>query len=251
MHAYRNKNMPEQVVVRADRDPRLDALDNWELVEDAEVPEASKIVLDRAAAERASIEEAARRRLEDAKGEARGLVNRATDSETTLEGAREPSPTAANAYPEPEPGVAALDKEHPRRKVEDTISYEEGRRRYEQALANPPTTGVLARAHADQRSGAVQIGPNPQEHPKGRAELAAANLSGGTDGGVLQRGRVATQGTDGGTEGGEAASEKDSDVPPKSAKAEDWRRFAVERRGLSQEQAAGLTKDELIERFGR
>lgn len=219
-YTYRNTNTGD-VYTLADRDSRLDALSNWELVEDADVPERVEQALDRAAGERATIEAAAGHRLDITKAGAEGKVNKTTADETSLPSDSPPVATFYSHQPEQpmspgglldkdeltgRPGVNAKQigpnpEEHPSTREE----LEEQARRDEE---NPPTTGVLARAKADHRSGAVQIGPNPEEH-RGEGNTA----------------------------------------PAKSAKKAAWVDYAVSR-GASEDEAKGLPKEELVERYG-
>jgi hypothetical protein len=171
MYAYKNDNTG-QVVCFAEKDPRLESLDNWKSIDASEVPASAAHLADLAAAERASIEAAAAARLDETAAAAVGTVHKAAAKHTSVPGASQPTPTLSTGAGPQESLAAALDKEHPARAV-DATSFEENRRAAEAEMANPPTDGVLKRAKADHKSGATQIGDNPEEHAGPKAAKAA------------------------------------------------------------------------------
>jgi hypothetical protein len=225
MVTYRNKNNRDHVVTFPERDARLEALDNWERVDDAEVPEEAAELAAIVEAERRSIEEAAQHRLDATKGLAEGKVNEAAAKSASIEGAGAGSPTLAHAGPKGATGTAAaLDKDHPDRKSA-TASFDENKAAADAEIADPPKDGVLARAKADHREGRTQIGDNPEEHAGPRAAAARKAAADKTD-------------------AGKAAA-----APAASADKATWVSWAVSQ-GATTEAANGMTKDQLIGQYG-
>jgi hypothetical protein len=151
----------------------------------------------------------------------------------------------------------------------DSTSQEINRRMAEEEIANPPQTGVLTRAKDDQKKGRTQIGPRPEEHPAGMAAKAGAydepqpegtvpvgepGTGDATEAKAAADAEAAAQAAppeDGGAKGGEAAGAPAPSAPPaKSAPKAEWITYVTEVRGVPQDEAAGYTKDELIEKYG-
>lgn len=306
MYAYRNKNT-SQVVVYTDKNPRLEALKEWETVGADQVPRSSADATARAVAERASIEAAAAIRYDTAQGSAMQTVAASMSRETTNVGGgqvrSEPLPTLSTLSGSPEQAtslIPLLAKQDPARRV-DATPQELNRQLAQDEIDNPPTTGVLARAKDDQRRGVTQIGPNPTDHPQPR--LAAAGL--GQPEGDNERHKAAdghagsgpvgaqvdgaegpgshagygpqgigagsqadqprTGAGDAGAEGGEAPrvdADADGDAdgdgedanapepPAKSAGKPEWVQHAVTAHGVPEAEANGMTKAQLIEKYG-
>lgn len=151
-HLYRNKNTGDEYML-ADRDPSLDARPNFEYVGTADGDNAAAT----ANAERDSIAAAAQYRSGKATAPtpagaavpttshtstaAREIVTDADRDEAGVTGA-----SATQIGPHPEL--------HPR-------TQEELEAQAAHDVANPPTTGVLARAKADQKSGRTATARKP------------------------------------------------------------------------------------------
>lgn len=236
MPTYENINTPGQRVTYPQPNGRLEALANWRRVDDG--AETDSTVIDRAAAERQSIEEAGRRRLSEVRQNHEAAAEIAGRTAEGSEGLA--NQTASHFAPA---GYQATD-------------------------------GVLSRAKADQRAGALQIGDADSEaHPRTRegleAKAAADSLAihaAGTDPGtgVLARskpdtpvgGHLAATSTvvtaGGSAETPETAPAESGEsgeggvVPPRNGTTGAWRAYAVEHLGLTQEEADGKTRDELI-----
>lgn len=219
--AYKNTNTG-QVVAYPAENSRLEALAEWERTHEGNVTYAVADAHDRAAAQQASIEAAAAIRLDTAAGAAAAGIAAATAANTAAGGnAGQPLPTltTTGAGEASTSLVGLLNKDDPARSTAATSSFEENKRRAEEEIAHPPKDGVLARAKRDQKSGAVQIGDNPEEHA-GPAAAAAAGEAG-----------------DGSTR------------PADSADKAAWVDYAVSR-GANRSAAAGQTKQQLIDAYG-
>lgn len=168
--AYRNVRT-KQVIGLTEVDPRFEAQNEWERCDPGEVKYAVADAYDRALAERRSIEAAAAIRLDSAAGSAiRGVAAAAAYNTGNAAGEGhqpEPLPTLSTGDAgEKQQLVPLLDKTDPLRRT-TTTSAEDHERAAEYEIANPPRSGVLARAKADHKSGATQISeplrPSPQE----------------------------------------------------------------------------------------
>ncbi len=139
------------------------------------------------------------------------------------------------------------------------------------------TEGVLARAKGDQAEGRLQIGPDPEQHPRTREELEAkaqadseriAALApeqssvlerAGVDDGIPEPKQAdpdesGPDRTDRDVEEDaeeEEAEEEGPAQPAKSASVGEWRTYAVEARDADADEVAGMTKSELISRYGQ
>lgn len=234
---YRNTNTGD-VVHLADRDPRLDALHNWQLV-DGEVPARVLQALELAAAERRIIEDAGRARLERAKEKADAAVAAATALETPAD-AGALVPAAAHYTVSVAPPAQILVPSIPPRPGKPSTP-EELQAQAEWDRVNPPRTSVLQRARADQRAGRTQIGENPEQHPVGRAALeaqAAYDSENPPAGGVLERVNVDDQG------------DEQAAAPKRNGTRAEWVTHAVEVHGADAEAAEAMTRDQLIEQYG-
>lgn len=199
MFVYRNRNTGDEFAF-PQRDPDLDNRANFELVTDAEPSDMAKVAAERAAAQQASIEQAATARLDNTKGLADGSISESEARERTLPGAAQPVPTAsamtAVAPTEAPPLAKALEEgreavaqigpnphEHPATPAEvaEQAAWE---------AEHPPTGGVLKRRADAMRRGAGQIGHDPEVHPVGPEEVAAQaawERDNPPAGGVLER----------------------------------------------------------------
>lgn len=223
---YRNSNTGD-VYHLAGRDPQLDALANWRILEDAEVPAEALAALEIAAAERRILEEAAQHRLAQVKDKADASVSTATTLESGVASGSPVVPTAVHHITPPADRTPVLEKNQ----VQDRISREELEARAAYDLANPPTTSVLQRAYADQRAGRTQIGDNPDEHPVGQVAAAAQgahDVENPPAGGVLER----------------------DEAPKRNAARAEWLAYA-EARGANPEAVAEMTRDQLAVEFGK
>lgn len=240
--AYKNRNTG-QVVAFPGPSPRLEALDEWQRTTASEVTYSVADAHDRAAAERESIEAAAAIRLDGAQGAAaRGIAaSRSVNVAPDLGTQPQPLPTLSTSDAgEQQNLVTLLDKDDELRKVA-TTSFEENKRRADEEIAHPPTDGVLARAKRDHKTGATQIGPDPEDHA-GPAAARAKGLD--TDASPADAG-VTGPGVDTGQTGqtGDGGPER----PGASAKKDEWVEYAVSR-GVSREEAIGLTIAQLQDR---
>lgn len=231
MIAYKNRNTGQVVPFPAEN-PRLEALNEWERVDSAQVPATAAAANDLARAQRATIEAAAKIRYDTAAGRAQAVLAEAGRTETAAAGpAAQPLPTLSHADAAPTQAtslVALLDKEDPARRAPST-SYEETRRIAEAEAADPPRDGVLARAKRDQRTGATQVASNAEEKPGPPATHENTKV---TDGG-------------GGTEPAAGAATAPAAHAPKA----DWVAYAVSR-GATDVDANGLTKQQLVDKYG-
>lgn len=214
--AYKNVNTG-QVVSYTNPNPRLEASQVWKTVDAGQVTLPIADAHDRAAAERESIEAAAAIRLDSAAGAAAAGLLGATAANTPAGGpgtAPGPLPTLSTGNAgEVQNIVPMLDKDDPSR-ASATTPFEENKRLAEQEIASPPREGVLKRAKRDHKTGATQIGDNPEEHPGPRASKAAAGAR-----------------------------------PADNAGKEAWVDYA-ERRGADRGVAAGKTTRQLIAEYG-
>lgn len=174
--AYKNKNTDE-VVAYAEPQPRLEALGEWERCDTSEVSYTVADAHDRAAAERASIEAAAALRLDSAAGSAIAGVAAASAYNTnaaagdgTIAG---PLPTLSTGTAgEQQQRVPVLAKDDALRDNNAT-PFEVNKQLADQEIASPPSDGVLKRAKRDHKTGATQIGANPEEHATVKAAKGA------------------------------------------------------------------------------
>jgi hypothetical protein len=255
--AYKNKNTG-QVVAYPTPDARLEALDEWERAEASEVTFSVADAHDRAAAERASIEAAAAIRLDTAAGAAALGIAGAKAANEAAGGSGQPGPLptlSTGDAGERQQLVSLLDKGNDARAAA-TTSFEENKRLADEEILHPPADGVLARAKRDHKTGATQIGENPQEHAGPRA-AAAAGHSGGHGG---HGGHHGGTGSDAGTVGGDTAGTTSTGTtstgttstevkrPADSAGKSDWVDYAVYR-GADRGEASGKTKPQLQEQY--
>lgn len=191
MHTYRNINTGD-VHTFAEPHPELEALDNWVTVADAEVPDSAHRALAVAEAERAAIEQAQGHRYDRTLADGQGAANEYGNRSTSRDGGPPAPVRPVGIAPT---GVAVPVLSNPDLKIgglHDATDGPGGRRAVADLAAaqaaSPPRDGVLARAKADQRSGAVQIGDNPQEHdairdairPAGKPATKRARAKGDT-----------------------------------------------------------------------
>jgi hypothetical protein len=237
--AYKNVNT-DQVVLFPKENPRLEALNVWVRVDAGEVPTSVAEAYDRAAAQRRAIEASAAIRHDTTTGRALGgIAESAARNTGPAEGeASQPLPTLAVATPDSEQSlVGVLEKADPKRAV-DSTSQALARKAEAEAIANPPRDGVLARAKRDHRTGATQIGPDPEEHVGPKAAAARGEVAGAPAEGAGDTASATT------TEGGAAVPK-----PAKSAPKQDWVAYAVAC-GADEAEAGARTKDELVEQYG-
>lgn len=139
-YAYRNKNDGNEYLFDAPR-PDLDAQDNFERIDPGEVPQAARDALDRARAERKSIEDAAKTRAQRVEATSNEEAAAAAVLGTSV-GQETPVMTGAHLAPigvNPAEGVLSRNRpQHPSRQ-----DLEEKAARDSHELA---TTGVLSRA---------------------------------------------------------------------------------------------------------
>lgn len=252
MPSYRNRNTGVTVTYPK-ASARLEALPQWESVDDPEDDTTVSDATGRAEAERASIQEAARHRASFAERyheEALGIQRATVEARETT---TEPNVTMAHLTP---PGWTASD-------------------------------GVLARAKADHESGALQIGdPDPEAHPRTREGLEAkaardsARIAAAApeEEGVLTRARegmptntytagasnaeveldedsaeVANTGNGDMTSTNEPTGEQAGEQvaqPKRNASLDAWQTYAVSQ-GATEDDVDGLSRDELIEKYGQ
>lgn len=219
MHTYRNTNTGD-VHTFPERHPELEALPNWTELTDVEVPESAQRAAAVAAAERAAIEAAQGHRYDRTVADGEGAANEYANRSTSREGGP-PAPVRAVGVPPAGTPVPVLSD--PGLKIGGLHPNTEGaggakavaNLAAEQAL-NPPVGGVLARAKADQRSGAVQIGDNPEEHDAVRAAIKPETVKPK----ARTKAKAATEGTDGATpaagpdDAGRSTEDKGEGKPP-------------------------------------
>lgn len=296
-YVYKNKNTGDTYTFDQPA-PDLEALPNWER-QDVEVPQYAVDAAARARAQQESIEEAARNRYDRTLAASSGDVNLSGARNSSLE-TGVPVPTLANTQALGEPDQTGLlsgddargravqigpdQHVHPR-------TFEELVARQQADIENPPQTGVLGRAHRDHRTGATQIGENPEIHQATSPQVAsassdpdqeAADAAGSSDAVVQAEesganradvvpepvskedagagpaadtgdsGGDAGAGGDTGDTGTEGGAAEGQPEPPKaSARKSEWVTYAVQTGGLTQAEAEALTVDELRERFGK
>lgn len=156
MFEYTNNNTGD-VRRLPQRSPRLDALPNWRCVELPDDPDgdaAAKAALDRAAGERASIEAAQASRAQASIRHNEEAAQIAAASAQPVPGSQ-PNVTASHIAPvdgsNPPGGVLA------RGKTVTQLSREQLEAKAAADAREADKSGVLARAKADQRSGALQV----------------------------------------------------------------------------------------------
>ncbi len=225
-YTYRHSNTGD-VYHCAERNPELDALPNWTLQEHAEVPDSAVTAAERAAATIDSIEAAATNRLDRTQAATAGQVAHATTRLSSSE-AGVPVPTLSDAEPVGEADQTPLLSSDKSRGGtvgvggREIPTRDELERRAAEDLANPPKTGVLGRARADQRAGRTQIGPNPEEHTGQRA---------------AEHGQTA--------EPGAGATE-----PAGNATEEEWRTWVITKGLATEEEATKLGRNALRDKYG-
>lgn len=262
--AYKNKNTG-QVVAYPEANSRLEMLGEWERTGSENVSYAVADAHDRAAAERQSIEAAAAIRLDSAVGAAAYGIAAAEAVNTGPSTGSVPAalPTlSTSSAGETQNLVSLLDKGDLSRAAA-TTSFEENKRLADEELLHPPTDGVLARAKRDHKTGATQIGPNPEDHP-GPAAAAAAGLT--PESSPAEAGVVSTPGTptgtttDGsgltdtattaGTDAGTGDGAGTVGPPAHSANKPEWVDYAVAHKGVDRESAEAKTKQQLVDEYG-
>lgn len=245
--AYKNRNTG-QVVAFPGPNPRLDALDEWERTDTGAVSYAVADAHDRAAAERESIEAAAAIRLDSAVGAAaKGIAaSRAVNTAPGGDGQPQALPTLSTSDAgEKQNLVKLLDKDDELRQSA-TTSFEENKRLADREILHPPRGGVLARAKKDQRTGATQIGPNPEEHAGPRAAAAAGDT--GDDTGDTADTAVSAAGDD--AVRAPAQDTARAGRPSDSALKPEWVDYAVDAHGADRLEAESKTKQVLIDTYG-
>jgi hypothetical protein len=238
--AYKNRNTG-QVVAFPGRNPRLEALEEWERVDTGAVTYAVADAHDRAAAERKSIEAAAAIRLDTAVGAAAAGIAASNAVNTAQGGDGQPAPLptlSTSDAGEKQNLVKLLDKGDELRKAA-TTSFEENKRLADQEILHPPRGGVLARAKADHKSGATQIGDNPEAHAGPRAAAARGDETGT---------KAADTTTSGDSTGAEAPVR--AGRPADSANKAEWVDYAITAFGVERLEAESKTKQVLIDTYG-
>lgn len=281
MYAYRNKNTGD-VVVYGERHPELEALDNWVAADDADITPAARAAYETALSEQRMIEEAQVHRFDRTAAANRGNTNELNAQSGSL-GTPPPTPVAAHYAVEgvgdkarildkANTGAAAVQigpdpDKHPQ-------TPEECAALGAWQTEHPPTTGVLARAKADHKSGATQTGYGDTAiHAVARSQAAGEPVEGYDDSRLFAADRAAAGDEDrhdgdmppGATttppapadsdvhddgDGGPPATGED-DKPTRSARKPELVAYAVEHGGMTEDDARALTRDELAERFAR
>lgn len=149
-YTYRNINTGD-VYTFGERDKRLDALNNWELVEGGELHDRTEETIDRLKAQQESIRAAALHRLDTP----RSIAEAPEDA-----GGSHPAQTYYSGLPDvPVPTDTVLARKDAGQLPSQAMTRAEHEERARWEEENPPRTGVLARAKADQREGLTQVGP--------------------------------------------------------------------------------------------
>lgn len=234
MPTYYNSNTQQKVTYSSPQ-PRLEALPQWRVVNTGD-DDASDVAVSRAEAEKRSIEEASKSRAQSATKYHEEALEIAAASAKSTDGGPA-NVTFASTTPD----------------------------------GFPATEGVLARAKGDQQSGALQIGPDPDRHPRTREELEAKAEADSAriaalapeESSVLNRPGMKPSDAEAAEDAAEddealadtpddsADSPEEVKAPAKSARVADWRTYAIEQHDADPDEVAGMTRDELVARYGQ
>jgi hypothetical protein len=220
---YYNTNT-QQKIFSAESKPRLESLPQWKVVAD---DDSTAQAAERARAEKESIEDSAKGRTDQAQRYYEQAQQVSADSAKSRQGGNV-NVTLASTLPD---------------------GYQS-------------TEGVLARAKGDQQTGRLQIGPDPDRHPRTTEELEAKAAEDSAriaalkpeQSSVLNRAGVddGIPDPDDDTDGEPSGEEPDAAKrPTKSAKVAEWRAYAVDHHQADQADVDAMTRDELIARYGQ